>query len=177
MQIVGLLRWPKKSVCHTIIKPRLLIKYVTQGFDWGSSYREASHILPTFTDDQARFGRRYTGCRFVGREEIVTDPLSELFSILTVGKGFEAGSLHHLYSLKGIFLICIHMCSLYRQKKNTHSESASFFFSIFNISALRVHDFYISVRFLYLLNKYRNWTTQKISWIQNKKQHDNKAGL
>lgn len=114
-----------------MIKPGLLIKYVTQGFDWGSSYRGASHILPTFTDDQARFGRRYTGCRFVGRGEIVTDPLGELFSILTVGKGFEAGSLHRLYSLKGIFLICIHMCSLYRQK--THTQNQLFFlpFSIF----------------------------------------------
>lgn len=75
---------------------------------------EKSHTsyLLTFTNDQAWFHGRYTGCRFVGRGEIVAHPLGKLLSIITVEKGFEAGSLHHLYSLKGVFLIYVYMCSL-----------------------------------------------------------------
>lgn len=85
--------------------------------------------LHTFTHDEAWFDRRYTRCRFVGRGEIVTDPLSKLLCIFTDRKGFEAGSLHHLYSLKGIFLIRVDMCSLYRQKKNTLGSISFFPFS------------------------------------------------
>lgn len=82
-------------------------------------------FLLAFTDDRAWFSRRNAG--FAGRGEIVTDALSKLFSFLTIGKGFESGSLHQLHSLKGIFPICVHMCSLYRKKS---SQSACFNYNI-----------------------------------------------
>lgn len=98
----------------------------TYGIGHFSLYREDLTLcLLAFTDNRAWLSRRNAG--FAGRGEIVTDALSKLFSILTIGKGFESGSLHQLHSLKGIFPICVHMCSLYRKKS---SQSACFNFNI-----------------------------------------------
>lgn len=78
--------------------------------------------MPTFADDWAWFGWRNTEYTFAGRREIVTNPLCKLFGILTIGEGFEAGSLHCLYNLEGLFPICEDMCSLYTQNKTFFND-------------------------------------------------------
>lgn len=80
---------------------------------------------PTSADDCARFGRRSAGRTFAGREEIVANALGEAFGILTVRVGFEAGALHALHSLEGVFPVCEYVRSICRQNTTFSSKSTA----------------------------------------------------
>lgn len=75
---------------------------------------EIMEMFFTFVKHQARFDGRNTGSAFTRRRVVVTYAFGKLLSILTIGESFKPSPLHHFNGLQSLFLIYVHMGSLYK---------------------------------------------------------------
>lgn len=76
----------------------------------------------TFVKHQARFDGRNTETDFTRRRVVVTYAFGKLLSILAIGESFKPSPLHHFNGLQSLFLIRVHMGSLYRARRKENQS-------------------------------------------------------